>query len=126
MASLEPLIDTYCAAWSAASRGERERLARESLADAATYTDPGSGPLRVPELLEHIARMHASRPGVTVARTSRVDAHHGLARFGWKASMPDGSTLVEGVDVVELDPNSARLQRVVGFFGALRARGDDA
>jgi hypothetical protein len=99
---------------------EREQLIRSALTDDATYCDPRANRLDIPRLLEHISNVHQSRPGATVRRTSNVDAHHGLARFHWHVVMPDGTTLPEGIDFIELSPDGTRIARVVGFFGPLR------
>ena len=120
--TLDELIDRYCAAWSAPDPAERERLLRETLTDDATYTDPRTAPVTRAGLLEHIARVLASRPGARVLRTSAVDVHHGLARFHWCVELPDGTRLPEGIDVVELSDDGRQLRRVVGFFGPLAPR----
>jgi hypothetical protein len=54
-----------------------------------------------------------------VERTTDVDHHHGLARFGWHIVEADGTTLPDGLDVVALTPDGTKLARVVGFFGPL-------
>ena len=57
-------------------------------------------------------------PGHSFRRTSAVDAHHGVARYGWELVAPDGTVAVGGIDVAELD-DDGRLVRVTGFFGDL-------
>jgi hypothetical protein len=44
---------------------------------------------------------------------------HSFARYSWRISGSDGSTLLEGIDVVEQSAHHGRLRRVVMFFGAL-------
>ncbi|MFT3664732.1 nuclear transport factor 2 family protein [Piscinibacter sp.] len=122
MNALEHLIDTYCDGWSAPTPEERERLIRATLADDATYCDPRADDLPVPDLLAHISGVQAKRPGAKVVRTSAVDVHHGFARFHWHVVLPDGTTLPEGLDVVELSPDGKRIQHVLGFFGPLQRR----
>lgn len=124
MIHLEHLVDKYCEGWSAESAAERERLIRETLADGAIYTDPRASRLGILELLDHIAKVHALRPGAKVLRTSQIDTHHGFARFHWRVVMPDGSSLPESIDVIELNASGTRIERVIGFFGAVQPLAD--
>lgn len=121
MTTLENLIDRYCEGWSAESESERERLIRGSLANEAIYTDPRTNRLQISDLLAHISKIHLSRPGAIVRRTSNVDAHHGFARFNWCVVMQDGNTLPEGLDVIELSADGTRIRSITGFFGPLLA-----
>ena len=118
VASLERSIDRYCAAWSESDPAERERLLRDVWADDATYTDPRSHTRGLEELVAHIGRVLAGRPGATVTRTTVVDSHHGLVRFGWRVIHADGTMLPEGIDFAEFS-SEGKLMRVVGFFGPL-------
>ena len=93
MISLEKLVDQYCEGWSASSSDGRERLIRLALSEGATYCDPRTEQLSILQLLGHIAKIHQSRPGAKVLRTSNVDVHHGLGRFNWQVVLPDGTTL---------------------------------
>jgi hypothetical protein len=68
------------------------------------------------DLLAHIDEVVARRPGATVIRASRVDAHHGLARFAWRVEQADGMALPEGLDLAELSADG-RIRRIIGFFG---------
>ncbi|QLY30501.1 nuclear transport factor 2 family protein [Nocardia huaxiensis] len=116
--SLDQLIDTYCAAWSNPDPAHRRKLMGEVLTETATYTDPTVHTAGIAELLAHIDIVLARRPGATVVRTSRVDTHHGLARFSWHVVQSDGEALPDGLDLVEL-AEDGRIQRIIGFFGPL-------
>ncbi|WP_069166871.1 nuclear transport factor 2 family protein [Nocardia altamirensis] len=115
-ATLEQLIDTYCAAWSDADPQRRRALLSQVWADGATYTDPTVHATGADELLAHIATVFARRPGTTVIRTSKVDAHHDVARFAWHVVLADGTALPDGIDFVEFD-GVERIRRIVGFMG---------
>ena len=128
--AIEALIDRYCHGWSAADAVERHAVLVSVLTPDARYSDPGTGgPLDLDRLLAYVSGVHAKWPGVRIIRTSRVDAHHGVARFLWaleRSGLPtqaDGEPeiqrLVEGVDFVELTSDGGRLCRVTGFFGPL-------
>lgn len=119
---LESVIDTYCAAWSDPDPARRRELLGSAFAEGATYTDPTVHAAGVDELLTHIGAVVARRPGAEVVRTSRVDAHHNLARFAWRVVLADGTALPEGLDLAELS-SDGRIGRIVGFFGPLATGG---
>jgi len=117
--SLMHLIDTYCASWSTENSEQRRALLLPILSDGATYTDPTVHAIGAEELLIHIAEIQGKHPGASIVRTSKVDVHHGIARFAWKFVMPDGSSLPEGLDIAFLDAEQVRITRIIGFFGSL-------
>jgi hypothetical protein len=118
VSALESLIDAYCTAWSEPDSVRRKQIIDAVWADAATYTDPNVELEGAEALAAHIDRVIARRPGACVIRTSAVDSHHNLARFLWKAMLPDGSSLVDGIDFAEIS-EAGKLRRIVGFFGSL-------
>jgi hypothetical protein len=117
--SLRSLIDRYCEAWSSPDLTERARLLESVWAAGATYTDPNVKELDKGELLAHIAKIQSTRPGAKVLRTTEVDEHHGVLRFGFQVLGQDGNILRQGIDFAFLDASRTRLQKVVGFFGEL-------
>ncbi|MFE7799581.1 nuclear transport factor 2 family protein [Nocardia sp. NPDC057440] len=116
----DALIDTYCAGWSDPDPVRRRRFLGDALAEGATYTDPTVHTIGVDELAVHIDAVFAQQPGMRVMRVSRVDAHHGMARFGWRLVRADGTALPDGVDFLEVSAEG-RIRRIVGFFGGLRS-----
>ncbi len=114
------LIDTYCQAWSQALPERRAELIEKVLAPTATYTDPTVHTVGVSDLLAHISKVIARRPGSRVIRTSQVDVHHGVARFAWRAVEANGNELPEGLDIAFLSPDGKQLERIIGFFGSLK------
>jgi hypothetical protein len=120
LAALSELIDCYCAAWSEPSPSRRAELLARVWADDATYTDPTIHAATSAELLAHIEKVLARRPGARVVRTSGVDMHHGVARFSWHVIQTDGTSSPDGLDFAELSSDGKRIRRIVGFFGPLR------
>ncbi len=116
------LIDRYCEVWSEPDVIARSELLASVWASHATYTDPSVHAANAQELLSHIAKVQARRPGATVVRTSKVDIHHGLARFAWHVIQADGTALPEGLDIAFIAPEGTKIERIIGFFGPL-ARG---
>jgi len=121
-AALTPheIVDLYCAAWSDPDAVRRKQLLYAACVAHVGYIDPRARTSTADELLEHIAGILARRPGATVARTSAVDEHHGLARFCWHVVDADGAVLLDGLDIVEFAADG-KIARVIGFFGGLQA-----
>lgn len=113
------LIDRYCKVWSEPDVSNRAQLLASVWASHATYTDPSVHAANAEELLSHIAKVQARRPGATVVRTSKVDVHHGLARFAWHVVQADGTALPEGLDIAFIAAEGTKIERIIGFFGSL-------
>jgi hypothetical protein len=119
------LIDRYCEVWSEPDQLRRAWLLASVWAPQAVYTDPSVHAANAEELLSHIATVHTRRPGAKVVRTSKVDVHHGIARFAWHVVQADGTTLPEGLDVAFISTEGTRIERIIGFFGPVEdERGD--
>ncbi|MDR7224742.1 nuclear transport factor 2 family protein [Aminobacter aminovorans] len=115
------LIDRYCAVWNEPDEEQRKALLEAVWAERATYIDPRADTAGADALLAHIAKVRAGRPGAKIVRTTAVDLHHGVARFGWRVVEADGTPLPEGIDFVELAPDGKRIARIIGFFGPMTA-----
>lgn len=113
------LVDRYCAVWNEPDVERRAALMAAVWAEGAAYTDPRADTMGAGELLAHIATVRASRPGAKIMRTTAVDLHHGIARFGWRVVEADGTPLPEGIDIVFLNEDGSLIERIVGFFGPL-------
>ena len=114
----ETAIDTYCAAWNHPDPTQRRAILVKVWGDGASYTDPSVHAAGIDALLAHIGAVIARRPGVKVLRASHIDRHHDMALFAWRASHPDGTVLLDGVDFVELS-DDGKIRRIVGFFGSM-------
>jgi len=119
--AVERVIDAYCAAWNEPDRARRREMLSAVWRAEATYTDPTAHVAGVDQLVAHIEKVLARRPGARVIRTSAVDAHHGFVRFAWRVVQADGTLLPEGIDFAEVD-NDGAIRGVVGFFGPLAPR----
>jgi hypothetical protein len=113
------LIDRYCGVWSEPNAAKREELLASVWGSRATYIDPSIHAASADELLAHIAKVHAKRPGTRVVRTSNVDVHHGIARFAWHVVQADGIALPDGLDIAFISADGARIERIIGVFGPL-------
>lgn len=119
--ALTELIDRYCAVWSEPSPTRRTELLARVWAKDATYTDPRVYAATSAELLAHIERVLAKRPGARILRTSTLDVHHGIGRFSWHVVQADGTALPDGLDIAEFSSDGQRISRIIGFFGPLQA-----
>lgn len=114
-------IDTYLAAWNETDAERRAELVREAWLPDGVYLDPMLEATGHRAISEMAAGIHATYPGHTFRRTTQIDGHHEVVRFGWELVAPDGSALVAGTDVAEL-ADDGRFRSVTGFFGDLPPR----
>ena len=122
---MEPatLIDLYCQAWSEPTPGHRAELLRGVWAANASYTDPTVHAQGAVELLAHITKVQAIRPGARVIRTSEVDHHHAVARFAWCAMDANGHELRDGIDITFISADGLKIESIIGFFGPIKRGG---
>src|SRR6266571_1077589 len=92
------LID-YFAAWNEIDAVEREHLLRRSVSDSAELVDPLGRWQGVAGISDRIATYHESAPGTRVVPGSGVDAHNDVERYAWRIVDPQGSELMEGLDI---------------------------
>jgi hypothetical protein len=114
-------IDAYFAMLNEPDADRRADLARQAWADDCAYVDPLLEAHGYDELVEMAGGVHTQFPGQRFVRTSGIDAHHGLVRFGWELTDGQGATTVAGIDVGIIAPDG-RLNRIAGFFGPLPER----
>ncbi len=114
------LIDRYCEAWSEPDAKRRAELVSAVWAEGATYSDPTVQLTGADALLAHIEGFRAALPDARIVRTSAIDQHHDTARFQWELTSNGKAIVPEGLDLVLLSADGAKLQRVVGFFGPLK------
>ena len=120
---LDDVLRAFDAAWNEPDPVRRTRMLTRSLTPDAELVDP-SGRFEGREAIEkRIAGFSERFPGARVTIISGVDEHNGFARYGWVISAADGTTILDGIDVIERGEDN-RLKRVVMFFGPLpKARG---
>lgn len=121
MSDLTATIDTWLEAYAEPDADRRRQLIGRVWADEGQLIDPpldAAGPTAIDAMA---AAVQGQFPGHRFRRTSGVDTHHGVARYGWELVGADGSVPVVGLDVAEVD-DAGRLVRVIGFFGDLPAR----
>jgi hypothetical protein len=112
-------VDRYCEVWNEPDAARRKQLLGAIWGEGASYTDPTTHAPGAAALLEHVGRARERWPGAKVRRSSAVDMHHGVARFAWDVTKPDGAQAAHGIDIVFFSPDSTKILRIIGFFGPL-------
>jgi hypothetical protein len=112
------LVDAHLAAFSAPDAPTRRALIEQAWAPTGHFADP----LFAATGHDEIDALAASVPGLypdhVFTRTSGIDLHHDHARYGFAFTGPDGTVVVDGVEVAQIGAEG-RLVRVIGFFGPI-------
>jgi hypothetical protein len=115
---LQRHLDTYIEAWNETDPARRLAHCQEAFTPDARYADPfvdATGPNGISDF---IGGMQAQFPDHRLERTTSVDVHHDLARFGWAGYAPDGAVAFAGVDVIVV-ADDGRIGGLAGFIGDL-------
>lgn len=119
--TLEETIDTHLAAYLERDPERRTALIEQVWASDGHLFDPplaAQGHDAINEMFAAVQEMFADH---TFRRTTGIDAHHGIARYGWELVDASGTIALAGMDVAVVG-SDGRLSRVAGFFGDLPAR----
>jgi hypothetical protein len=121
MTDMTATIDTYLEAYGESDTNRRVALIEQVFAPEGHVFDPpidGAGHTGINEMFAAVQSQFA---GHTFRRSTGVDSHHGIARYGWELVAADGSVALSGMDVAVVG-GDGKLNRVAGFFGELPAR----
>ncbi len=115
MNAIDTLVTSYLAIFNTTNPAARRALVDSVFAESCEYTDPLAQVAGRAAVSDFIGAVQAQFPGVAFVLDGKVDAHHGQARFTWRA-MAEGvdEPVAIGFDVVVVDAN--RLSRVYGFL----------
>ncbi|HKX75111.1 MAG TPA: nuclear transport factor 2 family protein [Acidimicrobiia bacterium] len=111
----EPLM-SYWAAWNEIDLGRVPQHLAQAVTADVEWNDPRDSFIGVSELEAAIRRLRSSKPGYRFVIASEIDHHHGRLRYRWDM-VSRGRTLMEGLDIVTIDPSTGLICRVDGFFG---------
>lgn len=117
--NIDTTIDRYLESWNEPDAATRTSQAQAIWADDGRLVDPLVDAVGPEAIAAAIGGVQEQLPGHSLIRTTTIDEHHDLARFGWSVVAPDGSVAVAGIDVVTFV--DGRIQSAVGFFGDLAA-----
>ena len=113
-----PAIDASVAMWNGPEEARRAELIAAAWTEDGAYVDPLAQASGHDGLNAMVTELRGQFPGHVIARTTGIDAHHGLVRFSWELVADDGAVTVAGLDV-GIVAEDGRLSRIGGFFGPL-------
>lgn len=117
---MSDLRDRYLECWNATDPETRAGLIRAAWRSDATYVDPLADVAGTDALAATISAVQAQFPGFVFTPVGEVDAHHGVARFGWGLGPAGAEPVIVGFDVVTTDADG-RIASVVGFLDKVPA-----
>ena len=106
----------YWTAWNERDLDQLRRHLAAAVTEDVEWNDPRDSFVGIDELEGAIRRLRTSKPDYVFTIASEIDHHHDRLRYRWDMSRGD-RTLMEGLDVVTLEPASKLIARVDGFFG---------
>lgn len=115
---VQALYSTYLAACNEANADAREELLSRCCTDDTVVIYPSghfAGPAAIAGFL---GGLQARFAGVRFHQLSGIEERDEWFRVAWRMTVPSGSVLMDGEDVVERDPDG-QLKRVVGFHNPL-------
>jgi hypothetical protein len=118
---LEEVVEMFLAAYNEPDADRRRELVAGVFALDGSLVEPpldATGPAAISDLM---GTVQGHFPDHRFARTTGIDAHHNLLRYGWELVDPQGATALTGIDVAELD-EFGTVRRMVGFLGELPPR----
>lgn len=120
MPDFPTLIDEHLAAYTDPDPARRAGVVRRIWADGGQLIDPPLAAAGHAQIGQQAEQLLTQFPDHRFVRSSGIDSHHGMARYGWRLVNPEGDTVIEGLDIAQVDAEG-RLERVTGFFGPLPA-----
>jgi len=115
---MEQVLRAYTEVWSEPDPARREELLMRCWSEDSEIIGPGYYFKGTRAVLAEVERFQRHERGSTIVLTSAFDAHTNWVRFTFALLGPDGATVNEGWDIVELAADG-RIARVVSFWGAL-------
>src|SRR3981189_2133173 len=110
--------NTYQAAWSGVSDGERQQMLDDSVSPDCVYTDPASVSRGHRELAAKMQATQRTFPGARF-RNDKFAQHHGQAVSSWTMLDGTGSAIFTGTSYARYG-DDARLAQMTGFFEPVR------
>lgn len=113
---VDAAIARYFAAWNEPDPDKRKVLVHKAWAVDARSVDPLADVTGRDAICDMIGAVHQQFPGVSVHRSTDVDHHHDLVRFGWEILDADETVAVAGIDIARVDQDG-QVVELLGFFG---------
>lgn len=114
---VESRIDAYIAAWGEPDSTRRFHLLEQCWSEDGLFADSmGSAEGRA-GLNKYIGAARQFMPGARLERVGAATPVLDRARFAWRATAADGTSIGQGVNFVEFDPDGL-ISRLSGFWDA--------
>lgn len=110
-----PLI-AYWTAWNETDLDAVAGHLKAAVVDDVEWNDPRDSFCGIADLESAIRELRTSKPEYRFAIASEIDHHNDRLRYRWDM-FRGPRTLMEGLDIVTVDPSSWLITRVDGFFG---------
>jgi hypothetical protein len=111
----EPLV-SYWNAWNELDLDLVAQHLARAVTEDVEWNDPRDSFVGIADLESAIRSLRTSKPGYRFVIASEVDHHHHRFRYRWDM-VSRGRTLMEGLDIVTIEPSVGLICRVDGFFG---------
>lgn len=111
----EPLV-SYWTAWNEMDLDLVAQHLGRAVTEDVEWTDPRDSFVGITDLEAAIRSLRTRKPGYRFVIASEVDHHHHRFRYRWDMISRD-RILMEGLDIVTIDPSVGLICRVDGFFG---------
>ncbi len=114
-----PMPAALMAYWTAWNETDLDRVRTHLVSAVAAdveWNDPRDSFVGIDELEAAVHRLRTSKPNYVFTIASEIDHHHDRLRYRWDMTR-NGRTLMEGLDIVTLEPVTKLIARVDGFFG---------
>jgi hypothetical protein len=121
MPTAKEAVEAYINAWNTGDPETARRLVEQSMTENALMAYPSFDAQGWHAISGLMTAYKEKSPGFRIELTSKVEEHHGWARFGWRMLDADGSLLGEGEDVAEA-ADDGRFSTVLGFRNPLPTR----
>ena len=115
MTTLDQTALKYIQSWNERDAVRRRASIDDLFAESCTYTDPMAAVRGRDGVDGFIAAVQKQFAGVSFGLAGAVDAHHGVARFTWHATVPGVADPVAiGFDVMVVE--AGKITQIVGFL----------
>jgi SnoaL-like domain len=109
-------LQAYWTAWNEPDLEQIPHHLAKAVTPAVEWNDPRDSFIGMSEMVDAVRRLRTNKPDYVFAIVSEIDHHHQRLRYRWDM-LRGNRILMEGLDVVTLDPASGLITRVDGFFG---------
>lgn len=120
LTALTALVDAHLSAYTDPDASRRTAVVQRIWAASGQLVDPPLAASGHAQIGQQAEQLLAQFPHHHFVRSSGIDSHHGMARYGWHLVNPAGGVVLEGIDIAQIDADG-RLLQVTGFFGPLPA-----